>query len=725
MVNLFPANEVPALPSGGSRSRANNNVYNLVVVVWLALSIASVILVAINWIQLHRRLKTSAEAVAIVTAADEILKSLLDVETAQRGFTISGDEAFLKPFNEAEAALPGQFDHFADLVKNSPEDLQAMVQLRARAEVFLGLSRKAVAARREQGTKAAADIADADENRRIMESLRAEVDKVKLSHYALTSEEGRWSHAELRRASLTSLIAGAIGIGAGLFAMYLTRVSLRQQRRERELLEAKFHAERESQEKSVFLANMSHEIRTPMNAILGFSELLADDLREPKQRRYLQSIRTGASLLLQLINDILDISKVEAGALELHLEPTDLREICDFINVFSETAARKGVTLDCSIARDLPRSLMLDRVRLRQVLVNLMGNAVKFTDRGHISISVGWERRSANQIELIIEVQDTGVGIPRDKLDAIFKPFVQAGKHREKELVGSGLGLAIVRHLTELMGGTVTVASVVGQGSAFHLRFPDVEVTARLPVSDLVEADSPPDFNEFAPAKVLVVDDNAHNCELIAGMFANSELHVEFGSDGREALTKVLACHPDVALMDIRMPHMDGREALEKIRKLPGFELLPVIAVTTSVLPEEEESLREKFSGYLRKPFTRRALFNELSHFLPKRKQTTSAKIIPEDCSNGYSHATWPILAGRLRNMAANEWPCVRDSLAVNETRTFARKLEGLAREANCQPLLAYAESLERDAETYSVDSLEERLQQFPDVIEGLEHPRS
>ena len=704
----------------------NNNIYRTVIIVWLSLSVASVILAAANWLQLHFRLKASTNAVAIVDAAEGIQKSLLDVETAQRGFTIAGEETFLEPFNKAETVLPEQFSHFVDLASKDPDDLRQLMDLRAQAEVFLNYSRSVIKTRREKGFQAAADIVKTGEGRKIMDGIRDKVDKIKSYRYSLVSVAGRSSQRQLLRASLTSLVAGAIGIGAGVFAFYLARLSFRHQQHERELLEAKFKAEHENQEKSAFLANMSHEIRTPMNAILGFSELLSGELREPKHRQYLQSIRASATSLLQLINDVLDMSKVEAGALELRLDPTDPREICEFIRtVFSEPAMKNGVKLECKVAEDLPQSLLLDRVRLRQILVNLVGNAVKFTDRGHIYTNVTWEKQenSSNRITLVIEVQDTGVGIPKDKLDAIFKPFVQAGAHRDKEKTGTGLGLAIVQRLTRLMGGTVTVASVVGQGSAFHLRFPDVSVSVRLPKPDLAQVDGVTDLNELRPAKILVVDDNEQNCNLIAGMFVSTHHQLEFGTDGREAVEKARRFQPDVVLMDIRMPNMDGRQALEEMRRTSALQLLPVIAVTASNLLDEEKVLKETFNGYIRKPFTGRELFNELAHFIPRREkdQTTVPERPPPTTHSQTVTDSGAGLMAKLRMLETQEWPGLRDCLTVNETRAFAQKLKTLAHETPCEPLSVYAEALAFYADTYAVDALEKHLQQFPALIASLE----
>jgi len=491
------------------------------------------------------------------------------------------------------------------------------------------------------------------------------------------------------------------------------------QRREEAVTVAKLEAERDSKEKTELLANMSHEIRTPMNAILGFSELLDGELHEPRHRQYLQSIRTSAGSLLQLINDVLDISKIEAGAMVLRPEPTDPRELCDFIHtMFAEPAAKKAVKLECRVNEDLPRSLLFDRIRLRQILVNLVGNAVKFTDKGRVEMRVSSERQERNShLTLLIDVQDTGPGIPQGKLDAIFQPFVQAGSDRAKEKQGSGLGLAIVKRLTERMGGTITVASLVGQGSAFNLRFPDVPISARLAAAEETEQGGPVDFNDLREATLLVVDDNALNCQLVAGMFAGTHHHLVFGSSGREAVDQARSVRPDVALLDIRMPEMDGCDALTAIRQTPGLELLPVIAVTASSVLEQETNLREKFSGYLRKPFTQRQLFSELAHFLPRqpKAENNSENLVTLSPSESRE------LSAQLRRLAEQEWPAVRDSLAINETLAFAQRLEQLGLQGKYEPLVNYARSLTGHAETYAVDALEQKLHEFPPLVEQVE----
>ncbi len=704
----------------------NNQVYKTVVVVWLTLSVASVLLSAVTWWQLSRRLSGAQEAVAIQSEADTVLKLLLDAETSQRGFTLTGVEKFLEPFDLCESQLPVHFDRLTELTRQDATLLKHVIELRAQSEVALTHHREIIKVRKERGLPFAADIVATGEGMRIMGLIREKVTAVKGMRATLISDEGALARSQLLRASLTSLVAGIIGVGAGFIAFWLSRVTMQHQERERGLIEAKLQAERNSQEKTAFLANMSHEIRTPMNAILGFSELLQDDLREPKHRQYLQSIRTSAGSLLQLINDILDMSKVEAGVMELHPEPTDPREVCNFIHtVFSEPAAKKGVKLECKVAEDLPHALLLDRIRLRQVLVNLVGNAVKFTDHGNIYVRVQWEKqKSSSHIALIIEVQDTGVGIPTDKLEAIFKPFVQAGAHLEKEKHGTGLGLSIVKRLTEMMGGTVVAASVVGKGSAFSLRFPEVAISARLPVAEKLETPNETNFNELQPFTLLVVDDNETNCQLVAGMFAGSHHRVFFGFSGKEGVNQARALHPDVILLDIRMPGMDGKEALAEIRKIAGMELTPIIAFTASSLMSDDNELKERFSGYIRKPFSKHELFDELAQFFRRQPVTELVATTPQAPATSPSPAQptppAPELIAQLRTLVGEEWPAIRDSLAINESRAFAARLEALALKWSCLPLLAYAQTLSRHAENYAIVDLEKDLHEFSALVERI-----
>ncbi len=706
--------------------RLGNRFYKTIVILWITLSIGSVVLAAISWVQLSARLVKGRQMSATRQDLDDIFRYLVDAETGTRGYVITGNTNFLGPLNEADVKLPARLDDLVQLAHSDPDFLQSVTVLRGKADMTLDWQNRVVTAR-GHSFSTAASLISSGEGKIVMDDIRAQMEQLRQFQLQQLADNRAQIQRQIYRANLTSLAAGIAGIGAGLIAFWLTQIALRQQKRERLLNEAKLQAEHSNQEKTTFLANMSHEIRTPMNAILGFSELLQNDLHDPRQQQYLKSIRSSAASLLLLINDILDMSKIEAGAMELHPEPTDLREICDFVNtLFAESAAKKGLRLICHVTDNLPHALLLDRIRLRQILINLVGNAVKFTDHGSVEVRVSWEKQIASShVTLMIDVQDTGVGIPQNKLDAIFKPFVQAGAHLEKEKQGTGLGLSIVKRLTKIMGGTVTVASVMEQGSAFHLRFPDVTISARLAASEKSGLVDKIDFNELRPATLLIVDDNEANCRLIAGMFEGSHHRLFFGSDGSEAVAKARELKPDILLLDVRMPGMNGYEALDAIRKIPGLEFMPIIAVTASNLKSEDNQLKERFSGFVRKPFSRRELFAELADFLPRINPTDAVK------ETGGTKATTLVdsapvvpvpkeLISQLRLLLVDPWPAIRDSVAVNESKVFAQGLEGLGERWQCRPLVIYAQKILLDTENYAVTDLEKHLGEFGALVEQL-----
>ena len=700
--------------------------YKLVVVAWLTFSFGSVVLALVSWHQLSMHLSYGRQVTLARDELHKVYQSLLDLETGERGYVITGDKKYLEPFIEAETNLPAHFDSLVNLVHDDPETLEGVTKLRADAQACISWQHEVIDTRAKSFDKAVAMVATG-RLKTMMDGMRSRFEKLDQTfrdrQFSIRTEV----FSRVFRANLTSLVAGIFAIGAGMFALWLSYVAVRHQTRERELMEAKLLAEHSNQEKTLFLANMSHEIRTPMNAILGFTELLQGDLGERRHVQYLKSIRSSADSLLQLINDILDMSKIEAGVMNLNPEPTDLREICDFLHaLFSEPAAKKSLKLECHTAENLPHALLLDRIRLRQILINLVGNAVKFTDKGGVEVRVAWEKQPASsRVILIIEVQDTGVGIPQSRLDAIFKPFVQAGAHREKEKQGTGLGLSIVKRLTEIMGGTVTVASVMEQGSAFHLRFPDVPISARLPASEKPSQVEEVNFDELRPATLLVVDDNETNCQLIDGIFAGSHHRLLFGSSGEDAVNMARELKPDILLLDVRMPGMNGNEALAEIRKTPGLEFLPVIAVTASNLTDQGNSQREQFSGHVRKPFSQRELFDELADFLPRHEKANPPVEAggagrPENASADGAPVPKELIS-QLRRLVLEPWPALRDSVAVNESKIFAQGLEGLGQRWQCEPLVRYAQKLLLDAENYAVTDLEKHLGEFAALVEQLD----
>lgn len=652
----------------------------------------------------------------------EITRSLLETMNAERGYIISSNETFAARFNTAANALPLQFDQLAGLVHDDSQTLQQVMQLRADAGLCLNNERDVIAAR-NQSFNAAASLMAAPENQAVAGKTLAEATALSHRYFKrqLAAREEVWSL--LWHTNLTTWLAGGFGVGSGLLALWLAYLAAKHQKRERDLVEARLAAEYSNHQKNVFLANLSHEIRTPINAILGFSELLGTELTSTRHRQFLQIIRSSADSLLQLISDILDMAKVEAGVMKLHPEPTDLREISDFIRtLLIETAARKNVSLECHLPDDLPHSILIDRIRFRQILANLVGNAVKFTDRGRVDVRFDWDQEpKGSHIQLVVEVQDTGGGIPANQLNALFTPFAQSGANREKEKQGAGLGLALVQRLTEAMGGAITVASTPGRGSTFRLQFPSIPISVRLPASVRLSPAARTDFNELRPASLLVVDDNEINCRLIAEIFAGSHHRLVFCSNGEDAVARARESKPDVILMDIRMPGMNGHETLAAIRRTSGLELVPSIAVSASTLKEDEELLKQTFSGYLRKPFSRAQLFNELSEFLPRLVTGENPPAITRSAAaeSAASLVTEDLLV-QLRSLMADPWPAIRDSAAINESKAFAEGLEGLGLRWRCRPLVDYAKKISEDAENYAVADLERHLGEFSTLVEQL-----
>ncbi len=704
-----------------------------VVIIWLVLTVTSVVTRMIIWDQLTSNLKASADAVRFVEAVNHLFSAVQDAETSQRGFLLTDDSAYLQPFAQAEAALPMAFKQLTDLALHDPILQQDILELRGLTEVKMMELKDTIKLRHETGFSAALQVVATGKGKATMDDIRKVVARLNHARANMLATSAAAIRRETQLSQRTSLFTGFLGIGAGLLALYLVWVGSRQEKAAQTLFEEKTRAEKSVVEKSAFLANVSHEIRTPMNAILGFGELLENEPLAPRQTQYVRCIRQSGKSLLQLINDVLDLSKLEAGKLEPYLEPTDLREVLGFVQtMFAHQAMVKALELKLEAAA-LPQALLLDRLRLRQVLVNLVGNAVKFTEQGHVRVQADWVQQSGDRSRgcLSIEVADSGIGISPEKQREIFEPFVQSDPRSGGENQGTGLGLTIVRRLTELMGGTVSLESMPGQGSTFHLRFPDVQVSARLPVTDAIEADETVDFNDFAPATLLVVDDNETNRSLIAGIFEGTHHQLQLARDGQEALESIRNAKPDLVLLDIRMPIMGGRATLMEIRKLPALDLLPVIAITASSQVDDEKDLRQDFNGYVRKPFSRRVLYKELAQFLRRtaRPVEPSGQIPPEAAPSAQpatiatarKAGDWDMLVAELRALQTEQWSLLCETLAINDTQAFAQKLCGLARSSQCPPLSTYAETLAAHAEAYAVRDLERQLSEFPAVILAIE----
>lgn len=374
-------------------------------------------------------------------------------------------------------------------------------------------------------------------------------------------------------------------------------------------------AQSAAESKSKFLATMSHEIRTPMNGIIGMADLLITTKLNKTQKDYVNIISQSGDGLLQIINDILDFSKLDAGNMDIEMHPFDPREtFANVQNLMCPIASEKGLNLLLVYETDLPAMLKGDAGRIRQILLNLLGNSIKFTAQGKIEIAISHHQIGSN-IELVITVSDTGIGIPKGRLDTIFEEFSQAEEDTSRRFGGTGLGLSISRLLAQNMGGDISVTSEVGKGSVFKVV---LKVEAAEKTKPIVETPSKELSLDFLAGKtILIAEDNKTNRFLIRKMLTDTDAEIVFAKDGVQAVEMFQTIAPDLVLMDISMPHKDGKQATVEIRDFEQGGVrrpVPIIALTANAFKEDRDACFEAgMDGFLTKPIRRAVLNAEIS----------------------------------------------------------------------------------------------------------------
>ncbi|KPA10643.1 multi-sensor signal transduction multi-kinase [Candidatus Magnetomorum sp. HK-1] len=507
------------------------------------------------------------------------------------------------------------------------------------------------------------------------------------------------------------------------------------ERKEKEKAEREREAaQAANKSKSEFLASMSHEIRTPMNAIFGFTELLEDHIKDPQQKQYLSAIASSGKTLLSLINDILDLSKIEAGKLDIQINDVNPRTLFSEIqHIFSMKVQEKGIDFFLEIDPMIPETLALDEVRIRQILFNLVGNAVKFTDSGYIKVSLGQDQTKSKEdgLYLLFNVQDTGMGIPETQKALIFDAFKQQEGQSHAKYGGTGLGLAITKRLVEMMGGAITVESEDTKGSTFSFYIPDVKpgqfIGDQTDDSEAFDAET----IIFENAMIIIVDDDPVSRNLFRGYLRDQNIEIIEAQNGKEGIEMARLYRSDLILMDLRMPVMNGFEAIEIIKSDDQLKDVPIVIVTASVMKESENNiLTSGCDGYLKKPVRKKELIAEMMRFIAytskistepqeseKVDESVQEKIVDID-PEAIQHL--PELIKTFETEYLPEWENVQKQFIIDEIESFAEKMKQIGEKYSFSALLDWSKDLNMQTQQFDMAKIPGTLKRFPGIVDRL-----
>jgi len=594
-----------------------------IIIFFISLAALAFLYVSIISYYNTKKVKATGDLVSrtqeVISKSDNILLDLLNIETGSRGYTLTGDETYLKPYNKSILQINTDIDTLAQLTLDNKNEQIRIASLRIIVGERLVYTKKIIEARRQNiGLTEIEKTISNERGKAMTDEIREILMGLNLDEFSLLKQDKIENESSSKNSELLFFLLAALGLIIVLLVIAIIQNQRARNRIADELEKSILIAKQATQKaedsnklKEAFLANMSHEIRTPMNAIIGFSDILYKGKLEEKEKGYIKIIKSAAENLLIIINDILDISKIEAGMVTFEECPFSVKELFKSLNVMlMGKAEEKKLALVFACDDDVPDQLLGDPTRLTQILINIAGNAIKFTKQGSVKVHAAVSKRENRKLLIGFSVTDTGIGIQADKLEHIFERFRQAETQTTRKYGGTGLGLSIAKQLTELQGGTLSVTSEIDKGSVFSFSIPykESESDIALKTRTLEKYD----MQDLCKLNILLVEDNPLNIKLILSLFAENNLKVQVAENGSIAIEKLKENHFDIILMDMEMPVMNGYEATSIIRNELKSNIHIIAMTAHAMAGEREKCLALGMNEYISKPINATMLFDKI-----------------------------------------------------------------------------------------------------------------